>query len=80
MKSWVNIIVSHLKLLKQVFLSPSPSNFDPAVDLSSKEFSLIKKSQHTPNLAVENPIDVLIHVYQLDMDGSLSALEASIRC
>ena len=72
--------MSHLKLLKQVFLSSSPSNFDPATDLSSKEFSLVKKPQHTPNLAVENPIDVFILVDQLEMDGSLSALESFIRC
>ena len=79
MKSMVNIIVSHLKLLKQVFLSLSPFNFDPVVEFSSKYFSLVKRNQHTPNLAVENPIDVFIHVDQLDMDGSLTALEASIR-
>ena len=80
MKSLVNIIVSHLKLLKQVFLSLSPFNFDTAVDFSSKDFSLVKKTQHTPNLDMENPIDVFIHVDQLDMDGSLSSLESSIRC
>ena len=80
MKSLVNIIVSHLKLLKQVFLSLPPFNFDPDVDFSSKDFSLVKKNQHTPNLAVDNLIDVFIHVDQFDMDGSLSALESSIRC
>ena len=80
MKSLFNIIVSHLKLLKQLFISLSHFNFDPVVDFSSKGFSLVKKTQHTPNLVVENPIDVFIHVDQLDMDGSLSALEASIRC
>ena len=80
MKSLVNIIVSHLKLLKQVFLSLSLFNFDLAVDFSSKDFSLVKKTQHTSNLAVENPIDVFIHVDQLDMDGSLSDLEDCIRC
>ena len=80
MKSLVNIIVSHLKLLEQVFLSLSPFNFDAAVEFSSKDFSLVKTTQHTPNLAMENPIDVFNHVDQIDMDGSLSALESSIRC
>ena len=58
----------------------SPFNFNPVVDFSSKDFSLVKKTQHTPKLAVENPIDVFIHVDQLNMDGSLISLEASIRC
>ena len=58
----------------------SPFNFDPIMDFSSKDFSLVKKTQHAPKLVVENPIDVFIHVDQLDMDGSLSSLEASIRC
>ena len=58
--------MSHFKLLKQAFLSLSPFNFDLAVNFSSKDFSLVKKSQHTPKLAVENPIDVFIHVDQLD--------------
>ena len=80
MKSMVNIIVSHLKLLKQVFLSMAPFNYDQNVDFSSKDFSLVKKTQHTLNLVVEDPIGVFIHVDQIDMDGSLSALEASIRC
>ena len=80
MKSLVNIIVSHLKLLKQVFISLSPFKFDPVVEFSSKDFSLVKKTQHTPKLAMDNLIDVFIHFDQLDMDVSLSDLEASIRC